>query len=470
MEPERHIEKLLRDVAKKRREQAGEPFALHPAARQELLREASRPAAKKSGGFFAQMFSGFGPRLAVALSAVVVVVVGVWLARPLLSRKQNTSALAMANLSAVRPALQNEPAPATAPPPESAAPAVATPTREAFAENATPTAGTRRSSTDEALKTKAPTSPTIAVNSALSQKEEANRKLAAGVESPKPVGAAQPSVALNDLSKSVVAPTPSSTPVANYKDAWATDSLAAGNADKASSSSASSVATNAVAPAMTFAAADREAQKKLNGTQSLTSVNTGQMANFDATVNTQIAGRLTPLTQNFNRVIIAPTMRQRGFGGSGGAAPLLASFKMEQNGQEIRVVDADGSVYTGSWQVAPEQNLAPAAGRAGGLHFSGATPAASSVRPAPAAENNFQPVQNYFFSVSGTNRNLNQRITFSGNLIPLANVFTSNNASAVGGLNAATLNVAPPVLLNSRIAGRAIIGNREIEVNANPAR
>src|SRR5579871_5200823 len=110
MEPERHIEKLLRAVAKKRREQSGEPFELNPAARQELLREAARRPVKKSGGgFFAQMFSAFGPRLALALSVVVMLAVGVWLVRPLLHETAGIPAPSTLSLRADREVPNNQP-------------------------------------------------------------------------------------------------------------------------------------------------------------------------------------------------------------------------------------------------------------------------------------------------------------------------------------------------------------------------
>jgi hypothetical protein len=502
MEPERNIEKILRAAAKKRGEQAGEPLELHPVARQELLQEAARRSARKSGGgFFEQIFSRFGPRLALALSAVVVVVVlAIWLTgrSPM---EEKTATLAAANYKAKNPAPTTEqksvPAsmdnstlglaantPVDQPAPQNeigavvplseAAPAVtaAEPARTQ-AETAAPAAGARRDSGELAFKDEAQRHalPSAVLKSAPSNEAGASRKVTVNVEAPRPAGAAQSGVAFNDLSKAKAAPPPT-PPAATYKNGWAVDSLAAGNtANKtATGPAAPSMATNATP--ITLAANDREARKQLS-LQSISAIaNTGQVGSFDNAVNNTAGG--APVAQRFYRVVAVPTVRQRGFGGGSAAAPLLASFQMEQNGQEIRVVDADGSVYTGSWQVAPEQNATPAA-RSGGFSVSRVTPAASNVRPAaaPSAENNFQAMQNYFFSVSGTNVNLKQRITFSGNFIPLSNLNTANNTAAVGatfdGRNSAQLNVTPPVMLNSRIAGKAVIGGtREIEVNANP--
>lgn len=487
MESERHIEKILRAAAKKRREQAGEPFELDPVARQELLREASRRDVEKTaGGFFARFFSSFGPRLALAFSVVLIVLAGVWLARPLLSGKQEAATVSMANLKVDRPASQKAAASAPAPTSQGAAPtvAIAKPAPGARAETAAFAAATRRSSNEVAAKDKAvaENSASAAVSAAPSNESEANRQQTPAAELPGPVGAIQPSLAMRDSFKSTVPvppPPPPSTAASTYQNTRAVNSVAsADTADKVSSSTAPLNATNAIVPLMTVTAEDREAQKESNVAGTSGSVNTSQLANYDSIANNQNGKKLSPVSQRFNRVIAIPAMQQRGFGGGGGgvATPLLSSFRMEQNGREIRVVDADGSVYTGSWQVAPEQNSPPAAGRAGSLHFSsGAIPAASSVRPAPepTLNNNLQMVQNYIFSVTGTNRNLKEKITFSGNFIPLNNASnTANNAGAVGGLfdgrNTAPLNTA--VFLNSRIVGKVIIGDRrEIKVNANPA-
>src|SRR5882724_1144484 len=100
MEPERRIEKLLRAFAKKRREQAGEPAALRPAARQRLQQEISRrSAAKSGGGFFANLFSPFQPRLAYALCAIAIVIVGRWFVFSDLNVQKNSTYAGLDTLS-----------------------------------------------------------------------------------------------------------------------------------------------------------------------------------------------------------------------------------------------------------------------------------------------------------------------------------------------------------------------------------
>ncbi|HLX70286.1 MAG TPA: hypothetical protein VKV04_11730 [Verrucomicrobiae bacterium] len=483
MEPERHIEKLLQAVVKKRREQAGEPLELHPAARQELLREAAQRAAKKSGGgFFAQIFSAFGPRLALALSVVAIVAAGVWLMGPLFRGKSQVSTIGALSLRDDYAVSKSKSVPATAPP-GTAAPTVAMtePASDVNVDTTTTAAGARRSSVQAAAKDEAkkPPVPTPAFKSAPSNETGAHRKTTLGVNSAKPIGADQPGVALDDLSKSTVtvaaAPLspPPSPPAVTHEKTRAGESFAASNvADKKSSSTAPIFATNGIAPSMTVAAADRESQKQLKqGILQPGSMNSGQAANFDSANNIQAAGNLTSNSQRFNRVITVPTVRQRGFGGGSPATAVLASFRMEQNGQEIRVIDADGSVYTGSWQAAPVQNApAPAPTHDGGLHLWGSIPAAKSAPAAAMPDNNFQAMLNYSFTVSGTNRNLKQNITFSGNFIPLTNALNAANTGAISGLVEGRAAAPAPELLNSRIAGKVVVGeNREIEVNANPA-
>ena len=83
------------------------------------------------------------------------------------------------------------------------------------------------------------------------------------------------------------------------------------------------------------------------------------------------------------------------------------------------------------------------------------------------------PAQTYFFRVAGTNRNLNQNVVFSGNLIPTANVPQAQSSAASGGGGGGGYGPGIPstsLLLNSRIAGKAVIGGqKEIEVNATAA-
>jgi hypothetical protein len=235
--------------------------------------------------------------------------------------------------------------------------------------------------------------------------------------------------------------------------------------------------TNGIA---TSAASLAQAQNSLELQNTPASLETNQLAMFDNVNSDRMPTALTPVSQHFYRVTVTPANRQRGFGGggAGSATPLLASFQVEQSGQEIRVVDADGSVYTGTWQLATTDNARQAAAPQAAESPAPAAASDGVVRMAPSPKAEAQPriVPQYSFRVSGTNRNLKQNIVFSGNFIPLTNrPSTPAVSGAIAGAaekgRESSETTTPPLLLNSRIAGKVVIGGeREIEVNAAPAR
>jgi hypothetical protein len=160
------------------------------------------------------------------------------------------------------------------------------------------------------------------------------------------------------------------------------------------------------------------------------------------------------------------------------AQPVLTSFQVEQSGSEFRIVDGDGSVYSGFVQIADgTERLRSVNGEKPAAALALKAPAA---KPAPqsamAAGSTKQAGQNYYFRVTGTNRTLHKKVVFTGNLVAAANVtlFTqttnaSTYGSAVGGSQPAPAVQSPQPLLNARISGKAVIGDRkEIEINAVP--
>jgi hypothetical protein len=150
------------------------------------------------------------------------------------------------------------------------------------------------------------------------------------------------------------------------------------------------------------------------------------------------------------------------------AVAVLANFQLQQNGNAIRVVDADGSVYEGTLQpeyVVAQNEPMPAA------------PPASAPMQVDRAQSavrldEAQTAQNYFFRVTGTNLTLKQNVVFAGNL--LANVSATSNArqTPTGGFGGGQ---SQPALMNqlpwssSRIAGTAMVSDtNSIEINAVP--
>jgi hypothetical protein len=156
---------------------------------------------------------------------------------------------------------------------------------------------------------------------------------------------------------------------------------------------------------------------------------------------------------------------------------VLNSFQLVRNGRQIRVVDADGSIYDGGIELPPTQGTP---GRAFQVQRS-ADELKKTLEPEPrrpsagVTAGKIAPEQNVFFRVAGTNRTLKQWVVFDGNFLANSN---PTNASVVGvKLSADQSSAAARQNLGQRgqqvsgamIQGRATIGpNYRIEINAAP--
>jgi hypothetical protein len=143
------------------------------------------------------------------------------------------------------------------------------------------------------------------------------------------------------------------------------------------------------------------------------------------------------------------------------AVPVLVNFQVQQNGNAVRVVDADGSVYDGS--LLPESAVAQIG------------PALAQVERAKtiASREEAQSAQIYSFRVTGMNQTLKQNVVFAGNLVAMANATANlqHSSSGSGGnqMPSAPTNQSPWPWSNSRIAGTAVIADtNHIEINAVP--
>ena len=162
------------------------------------------------------------------------------------------------------------------------------------------------------------------------------------------------------------------------------------------------------------------------------------------------------------------------------AHPVLASFKVEQAGQQLRVVDGDGSVYTGYlW-------LADTARRARTVKTEALAPTQAARAPAAVYEEkatlgvdlDHLLAQSYSFRVAGTNRSLNRKVVFTGNFLAATNLALSlpvhTGTGAVGSLGGSQNTLPRSALLplmESRISGKVVVGNgKAVEVNAIPAK
>lgn len=160
------------------------------------------------------------------------------------------------------------------------------------------------------------------------------------------------------------------------------------------------------------------------------------------------------------------------------ATSVLTRFRLVQAQNQIRVVDADGSVYV--VEPVPESGAdrpGPAPSTAGGLvaSSSGQALATRETRPVPAIQQTAESVAGVrlpAFRAVGTNRSLDQPVEFVWSFAPLTNhvgaarlVRQSPQPPADHLMRELQLPVPPSV----GVVGRARIGNiQEIEVRAVP--
>lgn len=153
-------------------------------------------------------------------------------------------------------------------------------------------------------------------------------------------------------------------------------------------------------------------------------------------------------------------------------ASILSHFEVQQSGDFIRIVDDDGSVYSGK--------LRPANAVAQNATTVQQMPAANL---APASEKAVLPpggsppvLQEVAFRVVGMNRTWKQKVVFNGNLIAISNALTNTRQSVAGrgGFALTSPPAAVPAqqlnLSRSRIVGTAVIGGtNKIEIKALPS-
>ena len=158
---------------------------------------------------------------------------------------------------------------------------------------------------------------------------------------------------------------------------------------------------------------------------------------------------------------------------------MLASFQLEQTGSQLRIVDGDGSVYSGYVQPADAPRRARSA-KVAAPAVTGAARApvqAFKQTTASSLDSDRLASQSYSFRVIGTNRSLNQKVVFTGDLLTATNLVSlapaATNVSPGGVLERYQAAPAQPgllPLLNSRISGKVEIGSgKAVEINALPA-
>ena len=154
---------------------------------------------------------------------------------------------------------------------------------------------------------------------------------------------------------------------------------------------------------------------------------------------------------------------------------VLRSFQVEQSGQQMRVLDADGSVYDGAIEPPVTEEVAKrnvaSQTVASDLKKNVELEARSNESVSAVTAGEMAASQNAFFRVAGTNRTLNQLVVFQGNFLPsptkelfLGAKLQTDRSAAAPQQNVLLQN---PQLPNALIQGQATIGYRNrIQINA----
>ena len=536
-EPERPIEKLLRAAAQNRRDNAGAPFELHPVNRRLLQSEVTRKFAppQRERRSFAEALVQLWPRLAGGVAILAVLGLAVWVLLPLPGNDKPEAFLAK-NLPVSKDMPTQEPLPAATPAPATIAspPAPAVNKQSPMLAYADTEQAARANPAGQIAVTVSP----VAADSALAQRESqdaaklglaAAQKLAdrqepvrpqlvasAGTPAPPPAGVANG--ALERPYGFAGQPTPPASlptsPAAPVAVAMTPAAASVPPADQSATVVGDLSRQRAGAPVVAAnesarLAGDKSGQpgayyKSLAAASSVNRPSPSRVATDSLSKTAPEAlqeARTLGVVQQF--VQVPPEAKAKDALAVTGAAThaVLASFRVEQAGHALRIVDGDGSVYTGSLQLANANRRARSAkAEAPALALAARAPARALVEEgAPRLDSDRLAQQTYSFRVAGTNRSLQKKVVFTGNLLTAANLTlwppAATNLSVAGTLSgggrrnvlsygATNLSIGTVLdgfqnapgqpgflpLPNSRISGKVVVGSgKATEINALPA-
>jgi hypothetical protein len=463
MNEDRPIEKLLRRYAKKRRDDAGSPVELHPATRRLLQGEVGRLFPKGAPGYppttLAAMFKRWRSQLAWAVPLFVMIAFGLW---KVLDR-QETKQLALGPTREQTAAADGTRASTVERQEPDARSSTLDVRRSAAGETApvefSAVKGVPPSPASAPIRSLNQPTPGLADQDVVGKSQVANQLLAFATATNQPfaslAGAAEPKV---DSAR------------AGYKITVPADKLgiapaaAPSRAQLAESSSANQPKLNETA-ARSFDAQTSQTFAPLPAkpVPAATFARNDSLERDQAQTYSQSFANLAPeaLKQKTAKAIAATPI-----------SPVLANFRVEQTGRQLRVVDSDGSTYVGETDASPEFW-----GTVGGKQEQAVSLFKSDgkLNPLPTAAKSVpeSQLQNNLYRVAGTNRTLNQTVVFTWSFQDRTNAPLTVGSGKIGDeLNRDAKKMPaqfPAQLQNSFITGRAQFGaGKEIEINAVP--
>lgn len=468
MNDERPIEKLLRRYANKRRDEAGSPPGLHPATRRLLQGEVSRQYPKaspeKSKPCVMDFFALLARRWVYAVSVLVVLGVSAALLLPSLNKPKG--GVMLAHKAATEDAPDRESLATATVPPAEIQPTLAVAETRQIQPALEPSGGGKTSrSQDESATMRYFASPgTVNESTADSsfvvsdgdsrRKSEETKDVSLGmkIDSTVPTSrtlTAQPPARAAGIAK------PADSPVlAESTRAGRADSKTAADGFAASRQAVPTSASVAAAPTASATLSDKGFVARGGG------------AERDAQrFYSQSYANVAP------EQIMAKAAKVKA---ESPIVPVLANFQVQSEGNELRVIDSDGSTYRGVVSAGAVGQATGAVGQEAAASFERTelqrAQTAVDIRVA-----NRQAAENYQWRVEGTNRTLNQNVVFTFNLVETTNELAKaqlNTAAGAPNQNAPQRSWQfPTVLTNAIINGRARLGPaQQIEVNAVPVK
>lgn len=447
MNDERPIEKLLRRYADKRRAESGAPPELHPATRRLLQGEVARqyppvrPA--RPGGFLAVLRA----RWVYAAVCLVVVGVGITLLRVpqpgITPFADNDKELSLAKAAssepeALTPDARAEPTPykLKAPVADAAPPAVPFAPEKDAASPAAVAVADRLSFTDSNVRRTAEAQPVTRSVSA----PAGERYGLAPARSSETTPRTEESSALA-LPPQALATAPAPTPAENRSNpaALARTFATTGAGQDLAVAAAPPVTQPPAATSPRLAASDVR-------TPTVTLAHGGAFERAQPPTLAQSFANLASPAET-ERARLSP------------AANVLANFRVEQSGNQLRVIDGDGSTYLGVIST-PTAESKEAVAKFSRPSQTSPTSSYRATGVAPAGGP-------YLYRVEGTNRTLQQSVSFAWNFVAPTNPPDAATQAA----RSTTPSGVSPAGTNALINGRVQIHTgAAFELNATPVK
>ncbi len=459
MNDDRPIEKLLRRYAKKRRDEAGAPVEMHPATRRLLQGEVAsqfkiqnsklqRPELREEGRrlFSFEFLTHNFPRLAWAVPLFALVAIGLW---SLLDRPA-TQQLALGPASDQKAAAASE-SQVSSPKPKAADSVADVSLQTSDSELATDIAPARSlNQPTPSLAANGIAGETRRAERALAYVTATNQSVAALADAAEAKGnsaryglrATQPADKLNLTSSAAPAPSPSRV-VSVEPRPKVTSAPRPSTLDPRLQSAAPVL--EAASPPASLARNDSfERDRAQSYSQSF--------ANLAPEALKQ------KVAKDFSATPVSP---------------VLANFRIEQTGRQLRVVDSDGSTYVGETDLPPAIQADTGGSKKEQAVQSFKSGGKLNQLPTAATSVPQQQAQNNFYRVAGTNRTLNQNVVFTWSFVEMTNQpVEAQSVKVSSDLKEDWQKLPtqfPAQLQNSFINGRAQFETgQEIKINAVP--